>query len=176
LRVRAQYRSKLMLVSAASHTQEVDVASDTAASMLGIVPGTRTRMPLRSSRRSLSPAGLLLLIHTVIIGANVLVAIRGMLIWQMVQRFRVVEWIHRIQPHMPTTIRTVRLWNLFVSGVCFPFRAVTVLPGARRVGIIARNAWVGLRGTLAAVRSWRVHMQRRLPSPAGYPQGAALAM
>lgn len=74
---------------------------------------------------------------------------RGFVLWQTLQRFRVVEWIRRIQPHMPTTIRTVRLWNNVVRGVGFPFRAVASVPGARRVG-----GWTR-RGLAAAGRAGR---------------------
>lgn len=53
--------------------------------------------------------GSLLALNLAVVSLNLLVAWKGVLLWQLITRVGVVDWIHRIQPHVPVTIRTARL-------------------------------------------------------------------
>jgi len=65
---------------------------------------------LARQQRDVRRGGLLLLAFNLLVGGlNVLVAVRGVQIWSMVQELKVVEWIQMFRPHLPATFGAVRL-------------------------------------------------------------------
>jgi len=65
---------------------------------------------LARQQRDVRRGGLLLLAFNLLVGGlNVLVAVRGVQIWSMVQELKVVEWIQMFRPHLPVTFGAVRL-------------------------------------------------------------------
>ena len=71
--------------------------------------------------------GTVAMIQAGVIVANIVLAVRGMFIWHMIERVGVVSWINRIRPHAEVTITTARLLNQGTA----PFRRAVrlILPG-----------------------------------------------
>lgn len=60
----------------------------------------------------------MLLLNAAIIMLNIFVVFRGVSIWRLIQRLEVVEWVTRAAPHMPVTMRTIKV----LDWTTLPFR------------------------------------------------------
>ena len=77
-----------------------------------------------ATRRRRLTAWRLIAVNVAVIGLNVALAVRGVLIWSIISRFGVVTWIKRANPHVLVTLQTMRLLNwatLPIRTVSWPF-------------------------------------------------------
>jgi hypothetical protein len=73
-------------------------------------------------------------VNVLVLLLNALVAARGVYLWSVLQRLRVVEWIMRLRPHVQPTFHAMRVINWVTLPVRWPLRRL----GARRAAAAAR--------------------------------------
>lgn len=73
-------------------------------------------------------------VNVLVLLLNALVAARGVYLWSVLQRLRVVEWITRLRPHVQPTFHAMRVINWVTLPVRWPLRRL----GARRAAAAAR--------------------------------------
>ena len=104
----------VVLPSEAGGGDDADADGDGAAPS----PRASSLRELRAARRL--TAWRLIALNGLVLLVNGLVAWRGVLIWQTIQRLRVVEWIHRARPHVGVTLHTMRVLNWATLPVRWP--------------------------------------------------------
>lgn len=123
--------------------------------------GSRTQ---RLLRRRIRQGAAMLLVNVGVIALNAVVIVRGVHVWQLMRRFQVVEWVQRVTPHMPVTIRAMRAldWSTL------PFRRLLapllrVRPALRARGGSAAASAVVAAGKGAGAGTSSMFWQRLIP-------------
>ena len=100
--------------------------SDEERSVADLRPSLVSELRAEAHGRRKLTAFRLIGLNLAVLFVNAFLAARGLLIWNLINKLQVVEWINQVRPHVGVTVRTMRLLDYATLPVRVPLRVFGV--------------------------------------------------